>query len=87
MTRSALRERRPLGRTIETNACVWSDDPAQRSPAVVRRRLGPRHAMTFRVPLSASLRLCVSALNACVAGFAPLRLRAFALRTERMIAF
>ena len=77
----AFRERRPLGRATATNACVRSDDPTQRSPAVVRRRLGPRHAMTFRVSLSAPLRLCVSALNACVEAFASLRLRAFALRT------
>ena len=44
----ALRERRPLGRATATNACVRSGDPVQRSPAVVRRWLGPRHVLGSR---------------------------------------
>ena len=41
----ALRERGPLGRDIAPDACVRSDCPAQRFPAVVRQRPEPRHAL------------------------------------------
>ena len=41
-------ERRLLDRASATGACVRSGCPIQRSPAVVRRRLGPRHVPEFR---------------------------------------
>jgi hypothetical protein len=50
----ALRERGPLGRDIATDACVRSDCPAQRSPAVVRRP-GPRHVLESPTRPSASI--------------------------------
>ncbi len=69
----ALRERRPLGRDTATIACDRSGCPAQRFPAVVRRRLEPRHAVD-PPGLSASLRLRVDRVGDGLCAFATSRL-------------